>query len=113
MEGQLFPTLTDLVYFLMIIPAALCLGACITSSRYMLLHIAPPKEIGRFFGFYAMAGSVTIWVAPLIVGLVTWLTGDPRIGMSGLGLLFVAGLWIILGVKADKTPEHLKENPTM
>ena len=56
---------------------------------------------------------MTIWVAPLIVGLVTWLTGDPRIGMSGLGLLFVAGLWIILGVKADKTPEHLKENPTM
>jgi len=59
-----------------------------------------------------MAGSVTIWVAPLIVGLVTWLTGDPRIGMSGLGLLFIAGLWIILGVKADKTPEHLKENPS-
>lgn len=110
-EGSLFPTLTDAVYFWMIIPAGLALGACISSSRYMLLHIAPPKEIGRFFGFYAMAGSVTIWVAPLVVGLVTWLTGDLRIGMSGLGLLFVGGLWIILGVKADKTPEHLKENP--
>ena len=113
MEGQLFSTLTDLVYFLMIIPAALSLGACITSSRYMLLHIAPPKEIGRFFGFYAMAGSVTIWVAPLAVALITWMTGNARIGMSGLGILFVVGLWIILGVKADKTPEHLKENPTL
>ena len=111
-EGSLFPTLTDTVYFLMIIPAGLALGSCISSSRYMLLHIAPPKEIGRFFGFYAMAGSVTIWVAPLAVGLVTWLTGDLRIGMSGLGLLFIIGLWIVSGVKADKTPEHLKEKPT-
>lgn len=112
-EGGSFPTLTDLVYFLMIFPAGIMLGACISSSRYMLLHIAPPKQIGQFFGFYAMAGSVTIWVAPLAVGLVTWLTGDQRIGMSGLGILFVVGLWIILGVKADKTPEHLKENPTL
>ncbi|MEM9667916.1 MAG: MFS transporter [Pseudomonadota bacterium] len=107
-EGGLYPTLTDLVYFLLILPAGLMLGACISSSRYMLLHIAPPKEIGRFFGFYAMAGSVTIWVAPLAVGLITTLTGDQRIGMSGLGLLFVVGLWIILGVKADRTPEHMK-----
>lgn len=112
-EGSLFPTLTDAVYFWMIVPAGLSLGACISSSRYMLLHIAPPKEIGRFFGFYAMAGSVTIWVAPLVVGFVTWWTGDLRIGMSGLGLLFIVGLWIISGVKADKTPEHLKENPTL
>lgn len=79
----------------------------------MLLHIAPPKQIGRFFGFYAMAGSVTIWVAPLAVGLVTWVTNDQRIGMSGLGLLFIIGLWIISGVKADKIPEHLKETPTL
>lgn len=112
-EGGIFPTLTDLIYFLMIFPACIMLGACISSSRYMLLHIAPPKQIGQFFGFYAMAGSVTIWVAPLAVGLVTWLTGDQRIGMSGLGLLFIAGLWIICGVKADKTPEHLKETPTL
>lgn len=110
-EGGLFPSLTDMVYFIMIIPAGLMLGACISSSRYMLLHIAPPRQIGQFFGFYAMAGSVTIWVAPLAVGIVTWLTGDQRIGMSGLGLLFIVGLWIISGVKADKTPEHLKERP--
>lgn len=112
-EGSLFPTLTDAVYFWMIVPAGLMLGACISSSRYMLLHIAPPKQIGRFFGFYAMAGSVTIWVAPLAVGLVTWVTNDQRIGMSGLGLLFIIGLWIISGVKADKIPEHLKETPTL
>jgi UMF1 family MFS transporter len=111
-EGSLFPTLTDTVYFFMIIPAGLALGSCISSSRYMLLHIAPPKEIGRFFGFYAMAGSVTIWVAPLAVGVVTWLTGDLRIGMSGLGILFVAGLWIVSGVKAGKTPTYLEERQT-
>ncbi|MEO1475844.1 MAG: MFS transporter [Pseudomonadota bacterium] len=92
----------------MLIPASMMLGALITSSRYMLVHIAPPEQIGRFFGFYAMAGSVTVWIGPGLVALMTTISGDQRIGMSGLGMLFIIGLIIILGVKADKTPEHMK-----
>lgn len=110
-EGGPFPRLSDLTYLLLLIPVSMMIGAVITSSRYMLVHIAPPESIGQFFGFYAMAGSVTVWIGPGLVALMTTLSGDQRIGMSGLGLLFVVGLIIISGVKADKTPEHLKENP--
>lgn len=110
--GGAFPRLSDMVYLSMLVPASMLLGAVITSSRYMLVHIAPPEDIGKFFGFYAMAGSVTVWIGPGLVALMTTVSGDQRIGMSGLGLLFIIGLIIISGVKADKTPEHLKENPT-
>ncbi|MEL7454340.1 MAG: MFS transporter, partial [Pseudomonadota bacterium] len=110
--GSPFETLTDVLYLVTVIPAGLMLGACISSSRYMLVHIAPPEQIGQFFGFYAMAGSVTVWMGPGLVALMTALSGDLRIGMSALGLLFVVGLTIILGVKADKTPEHLKRQVT-
>ncbi len=103
-----FPRLSDLTYVVMLIPASMMLGAVITSSRYMLVHIAPPDQIGQFFGFYAKAGSVTVWIGQGLVALMTTLSGDQRIGMSGLGLLFIIGLIIILGVKADKTPEHMK-----
>jgi len=106
--GGPFPRLSDLAYVVMLIPASMMLGALITSSRYMLVHIAPPEQIGRFFGFYAMAGSVTVWIGPGLVALMTTISGDQRIGMSGLGMLFIIGLIIILGVKADKTPEHMK-----
>jgi len=111
--GGPFPRLSDVAYLSMLIPASMLLGAVITSSRYMLVHIAPPEDIGKFFGFYAMAGSVTVWIGPGLVALMTTLSGDQRIGMSGLALLFIIGLFIVSGVKADKTPEHLKETPTL
>ncbi len=105
----LFTSLTDLVYFLLIVPSAISIVACISSSRYMLVHISPPERIGEFFGFYAMAASVTVWIGPLVVGIMTAAFNDQRIGFSGVGLLFLVGLMgIAFFVEADKTPEHLK-----
>ncbi len=107
-EGSVFGTLSDLVYVLAVIPGTIFLVATISSSRYMLLHIAPPEKIGEFFGFYAMAGSVTVWLGPGSVALVTWLTNDQRAGFAPVVFLLITGLAIIMTVKADKTPDHLK-----
>lgn len=107
-----FTTLSDIVYLLAVIPGAIFLVATISSSRYMLLHIAPKDKVGEFFGFYAMSGSVTVWLGPGSVALVTWLSGDQRIGFAPVVFLLFTGLMIIATVKADKTPEHEKENPT-
>ena len=106
-----FTSLADVFYFLMVIPAGIAIVACISSSRYMLVHISPLDQIGQFFGFYAMAGSITVFLGPLIVSEMTTAFNDQRIGFSGVGLLFIAGLLLLLTVRADKTPEHLKENP--
>ena len=103
-----FTTLADVFYFLTIVPAAIAIVACITSSRYMLIHISPPDRIGEFFGFYAMAGSVTVWIGPMIVSAMTTYFNDQRLGFSGISLLFVAGLAILFTVKADRIPEHEK-----
>ncbi|MEM7328766.1 MAG: MFS transporter [Pseudomonadota bacterium] len=108
----LFTTLSDVVYFALIVPAAIFIVACISSSRYMLIHISPPDRIGEFFGFYAMAGSVTVWLGPLVVAVMTAAFDDQRVGFSGIGLLFLIGMiGIAFMVKADRTPEHLKDNP--
>ncbi len=108
----LFTRLSDVVYFLLIVPAAIAIVAGISSSRYMLVHISPPERIGEFFGFYAMAGSVTVWLGPLVVGTMTAAFDDQRIGFSGVGLLFLAGMiGIAFFVRADKTPEHQKPEP--
>ncbi len=105
----LFTALSDVVYVLLVIPTAIALVACISSSRYMLVHISPPERIGEFFGFYAMAASVTVWIGPLVVSVMTAAFNDQRIGFSGVGLLFIAGLiGIAFFVEADKTPEHMK-----
>lgn len=103
-----FTSLSDVFYFLMVIPAGIVIVACISSSRYMLVHISPPERIGEFFGFYAMAGSITVWIGPLIIGEMTRAFDDQRIGFSGVSILFLVGLLILLTVKADKTPEYTK-----
>ena len=110
---SLFPRLSDVVYFCMVAPVGISIVACISSSRYMLVHISPPERIGEFFGFYAMAASVTVWIGPILVSVMTAIFNDERIGFSGVGLLFLAGLiGIAFFVEADKTPEHMKANPT-
>ncbi len=111
-EGGLFPTLSDVTYLALVIPVALMLTACISSSRYMLVHISPPDQIGQFFGFYAMAGSVTLLLGPGMVYVMTTLSGSQRVGVSAIGLLFLAGLWIISGVKAGKTPTYINRKET-
>ncbi len=108
-DGPIFTSLADVFYVAMIVPIAITVVACITSSRYMLVHIAPPQKIGEFFGFYAMAGSVTVWLGPGLVDLMTSLSGDQRIGMTGIGLLFAVGLAIIWSVEADRTPTYARD----
>ncbi len=107
-EGAVFNTLSDLAYVALTIPLGTALVASISSSRYMLVHIAPPKQIGEFFGFYAMAGSVTVWLGPGLVALITWLSGSQRVGFAAVAVLLVLGLAIISTVKADKTPTYLQ-----
>ncbi len=107
-EGGIFPTLADMTYVILTIPLGIFLGASIASSRYMLVHISPPDKIGEFFGFYAMSGSVTVWLGPGIVGIMTWLSGSERIGFAGIFVLIALGIAILTTVKSDKTPEHMK-----
>lgn len=99
-NSPLFNTLTDVVYAVLVVPVAIAVVACISSSRYMLVHTAPQERIGEFFGLYAIAGTVTVWMGPGLVSLLTLLTGNQRIGMAGIGVLFAVGLAILLTVKS-------------
>jgi UMF1 family MFS transporter len=101
-NSPFFDTLSDVTYFLFVIPVAIAVVASISSSRYMLVHIAPQERIGEFFGLYAIAGTVTVWMGPGVVSLLTWLTGNQRIGMGGIGFMFLIGLAILWKVHAPK-----------
>ena len=74
----------------------------------MLVHIAPPDRIGEFLGFYAMVGSVTVWIGPGLVDLATTLSGSQRVGMVPIGGLFLTGLILLQLVNAGKTPTYAR-----
>jgi UMF1 family MFS transporter len=70
----------------------------------MLVHLAPADRVGEFFGLYAIAGTVTVWLGPLLVELFTKWSGDQRIGMSAIALLFVLGLIVLTTVNSPHHP---------
>lgn len=76
--------------------------ANISSSRSMLIHVAPANMRGEFFGLFAIAGTVTVWLGPLLIEQFTLWSGDQRVGMSAIALLFFVGLAVLLTVKPDR-----------
>lgn len=109
-SGSLFNTLADVTYMGLTMLSAVMIVACISSSRYMLIHIAPPENIGEFFGFYAMVGSITLWIGPGLVDIVTTQTQSQRWGIGSIGLLFILGLILLQFVKAGKVPAYVAAN---
>ena len=71
---------------------------------FMLVHIAPPNMRGEFFGLFAIAGTVTVWMGPLLIEVFTDVSKSQRIGISAIALLFFAGLAVLLTVKSEKRP---------
>ena len=103
-DGPIFNTLSDVVYLCTAAFIAVTATASISSSRSMLVHLAPAQRVGEFFGLYAIAGTVTVWLGPLLVELFTQWSGDQRIGMSAIGLLFILGLIVLTTVHSPHYP---------
>ena len=97
-DGLAFQTLSDIVYLSLISVVAVAATASLSSSRSMLVTLAPPGRSGEFFGLYAIAGTITVWMGPLLVQYFTlWFT-DQRIGMASIVILFLIGLTTLLFV---------------
>ena len=101
-DGLVFQTLSDLVYLGSISVVAVTATASISSSRSMLVHLAPPGRSGEFFGLYAIAGTVTVWAGPLLVEIFTNAFNSQRIGMASISVLFLMGLAVLTTVKMEK-----------
>ena len=100
-DGLIFQTLSDLVYLGSISVVAITATASISSSRSMLVHLAPPGRSGEFFGLYAIAGTVTVWAGPLLVEIFTNLFNSQRIGMASIAALFLMGLGVLVTVRME------------
>ncbi len=98
-DGLVFKTASDLAYLALISVVAVCATASISSSRTMLVALAPPGRSGEFFGLYAIAGTITVWMGPLLVEWFTLWFNDQRIGMASISILFIVGLAVLLSVR--------------
>ncbi|OUR78959.1 hypothetical protein A9Q83_06005 [Alphaproteobacteria bacterium 46_93_T64] len=66
-------------------------GPAQAASRTMVARLSPPDHVGAFFGLFAFSGKATAFVAPLLIGVVTSLTGQQRPAMVVIFFLLIIG----------------------
>lgn len=101
-DAKPFTTLPQQGFLLTIAFFALMAGPTIASSRTMLARIAPIEMMTEFFGLYSLAGKATTFVAPLLIGLVTSLSGSQRIGLMVVVPLIVLGIAMLSFVREER-----------
>jgi UMF1 family MFS transporter len=66
-------------------------GGIQSLSRSYYATLVPEGKQGEFFGFYNMMGKFAAVLGPTMVGITALLTGNTRIGMLSIIVLFVGG----------------------
>lgn len=68
-------------------------------SRSYYARLVPPERAGEFFGFYNMLGEFAAIIGPFLIGIVSLLTGSPRVSILSVIVLFAAGASLLALVK--------------
>jgi UMF1 family MFS transporter len=91
---------TASLFWVLGLALALFVGPIQSSSRSFLARVTPPGREGEIFGLYATTGRAVSFLAPGLFTLFVSATGDTRYGIVGIALVLLAGLLLMLPVKA-------------
>ena len=100
--APIFKTAPEIAYVCVTMLVAISITAAYASSRTLMARLSPKGMEGEIFGLYALAGSATAWLAPLLVRQFTEATESLRAGFSSIAILLAAGLAVLLFVRAPK-----------
>jgi UMF1 family MFS transporter len=78
-------------FYAVAIVIGLVLGGVQSLSRAFYARLIPTGKSAEFFGFYNMLGKFAAVIGPTLMGGVALLSGDQRLAILSLLLLFLAG----------------------
>ena len=67
-------------------------------SRSIYSRIIPKEKAAEFYGFYNMLGKFAAVIGPVMMGTITYVTGNPRFGILSILVLFILGGYFLLKV---------------
>jgi UMF1 family MFS transporter len=74
-------------------------GGINSLSRSLFSRLAPSEQSAHFFGFYNTVGRFSAVLGPALMGVVAGATGDPRLSMLALTVLFLVGAMFLARVR--------------
>ncbi len=96
---RLESSLPDIAFYVLGALIGAAGGALQSASRTMMVRQADPARITESFGLFALTGKATSFIAPLLIGIMTQISGSQRIGVMPLIGLFLIGLVLLIWVK--------------
>ena len=100
-NGPLFTKMPEIVFLGLGGIVAVFNTALFASSRTFLTRLMPPGQSGAFFGLYALAGTATVWLGPLVVKTAVTTFQSQQAGNLAIALLMAAGLAALSLVRDD------------
>lgn len=92
---------TELEFFVLAIVIGLVQGGVQSLSRSLYGRLIPAGKAGEFFGFYNLMGKAAAILGPLLTGVVALTTGDSRLAIVSISILFVIGALFLRKVPAN------------
>ena len=103
---------TETLFWVAALGAGMLAGPNQAASRSLLGRFVPPEKENEFYGFFAFSGKATAFLGPLLLGLLTRLSGDLRVGMATILIFFSVGYFLLRAVNeqegialAESSPE--------
>jgi len=78
-------------FYLLAFVVGLVQGGIQSLSRSYYGRLVPADKSSEFFGFYNMMGKASAIIGPALVGVVAAVTGDSRLSILSIVLLFIGG----------------------
>jgi UMF1 family MFS transporter len=85
-------------FFVLAAAVGMVQGGVQLLSRAYFARLVPRERAGEFFGFYNMLGEFAAILGPLLIGLTSYLSGDPRTSILSVIVLFALGGGLLLRV---------------
>jgi UMF1 family MFS transporter len=82
-------------FYLLAVVIGLVQGGVQSLSRSYFGRLVPEGKSSEFFGFYNMMGKFAAVLGPLLTGFVAYTTGDSRLSILSIMVLFVAGAGLL------------------
>jgi len=81
--------------------ASMVLGVSQALPRSIFARLIPEGKHAEFFSFFALSGKMTAVFGPALMGIVSDITGNPRLSMLTLAVFFVLGVSLLSRVRLN------------
>jgi UMF1 family MFS transporter len=93
-------------FYILAAVVGLVQGGIQSLSHSYFGRLVPEGKSSEFFGFYNMMGKFAAVLGPLLTGIVAHLTGDPRLSILSIVVLFIGGgALLIVAARAERRAE--------